>query len=277
MALPRLSRLPAFLAARAVDAGWLRGDRAFRRFVVLGWYRTGSNLLLGLLNSDPAVVAYSEVLSPRGPFWGNHAYAPRGDSARLERLRTEDAPAFLEEAVFRPHPTRVRAVGFKLFYPQLVVKPVPGLARALAEMPDLAVLHLRRRNLLEVLVSTRVARQTGQMASTSAARSHDALRRAGPVVLTPDECASYFREVEEFAEASVRLFDRADVLDLEYERLAADPQGETTRARSFLGLPPSRSDNPLVKQRTRPLDEVVENLDELRTHFVGTRWETFFS
>ena len=272
----RIARLPAYLTARAVDAGWLRGHTRFCRFVVLGWYRTGSNLLLSLLNSDPHVVAYSELFSPHGLFWGNHTYAPRDPRGALERDRTLDASTFLARAAFRPHPHRVRAVGFKLFYPQLVVHPVPGLAESLTTMPDLRVIHLRRRNLLRVLVSNRIAGRTGQMAATTAAEAAEALRHAGSLHLTPDACERYFTRVEARSAACEALFDPGAVLRLTYEDLVAQRSDEMARVRSFLGQPPATATTRLVKQATRPLAELVENLDELRRHFHGTRWESFF-
>ncbi len=272
----RIARLPAFLAARAVDAGWTRGSSSFSRFVVLGWYRTGSNLLLSLLNSDPAVVAYSEVFSPRGLFWGNHTYAPRRSGDALLRRRHEDAAAFLDEAVFRPHPRRVHAVGFKLFYPQLVVRPVAGLGAALAALPGLRVIHLRRRNLLRVLVSNRIAKRTGQMAATTPGAAEEALRRAGSLRLDPQECATYFTLLEERAAACAAMFPAEAVLDLLYEDLVARRDEELARVRGFLGLLPFATTTPLVKQITRPMSDLVVNLPELREHFRGTRWEGFF-
>jgi LPS sulfotransferase NodH len=271
----RISRLPAFLATRAVDAGWARGTSSYARFVVLGWYRTGSNLLLSLLNSDPTVVAYSEVFSPRGLFWGNHTYAPRDPSAAYEALRTSDARSFLERAVFRRYPTRVRAVGFKLFYPQLVVKPVPGLAETLTRMDDLRIVHLRRCNLLRVLVSNRIAKRTGQMAATSETDAAAALERAGTLRLEPDDCAEYFRLLEERSAACESLFSESEVLSLTYEDLADRRDEQIQRVRRFLDLPPATAETPLVRQNQRPLRDIVENLDELREAFEGTPWAAF--
>lgn len=276
MSLHHIARLPRFLAARAVDAGWARGSSDFTRFVVLGWYRTGSNLLLSLLNSDASVVAYSEVFSPRGLFWGNRVHAPWDRGGDLERRRTADAPAFLEEVVFRRHARSVRAVGFKLFYPQLVVRPVAGLAEALVSTPGLRVVHLRRRNLLRVLVSNRIANRTGQMAATSPAAAREAQSRVGTLRLEPEDCESYFTLLEERAERCHALFDEESVLSLEYEALVADRDAELGRVRAFLGLPPADGSTRLVKQGTRALADVLENLEELREHFRGSRWEAFF-
>lgn len=276
MRLRSLARLPELLATRAVDAGWMRGSTGFERFVVMGWYRTGSNLLLTLLGSDPSVIAYSELFSPHGIFWGGRLHAPPGDRGRLARRRIEDAPGFLDEVVFRPRPPGVRAVGFKLFYPQLVVKPVAGLAAALAAMPELRVIHLRRVDLLRVLVSNLLARRTRQMSATSEVEAREALRAAGRLRIPPSECSTYFTLLEERAALCAALFPREAVLDVTYEDLVADRDATVGSVRAFLGLPPRAATSPLVKQGPRRLEDVVENLDELRSHFRDSRWETFF-
>ncbi len=272
----RARNLPRWAVARCVDRGLLRGRSDYARFVALGWYRTGSNLLLSLLNSDPAVAAYSELFSPRGVFWGNAVYAPplADDAARAERAA--DGAAFLRRRVFRPHPAGVRAVGFKLFYPQVLEKPLPGLTEALRADPALRVLHLRRRNLFRVLVSTRVSKSTGQMAATSEDDVEEAQRGVAAERFEPEECRAFFELLERRAAACEAVFDAARVTSVVYEDLVADRGREMARVRAALGLPAAAATTRLVPQTTRPLAELVSNLDELRAAFAGGPYAAFF-
>jgi len=269
----RLARLPHFVAARAVDAGIAGGHRAYTRFVVLGWYRTGSNLLVSLLNSDPAVVAYSELFSPRGVFWGNPVYAP----SSTKSAPRDDAPAFLRDVVYRPYPRRVGAVGFKLFYPQLILRPVPGLLEGLVAGDDLRVIHLRRRNVFRSMVSNAVAKKTGAMASISAEDAARAEAEAAPLRFTPEECETYFTQLAERAERCESLFPAESVVNVAYEDLVADRDAEVGRVREFLGLPRRPTTTRLVKQSRRPLRDAVENFDELARHFAESPWAAFFT
>jgi LPS sulfotransferase NodH len=268
----RLARLPHFVAARAVDAGLARGHTGYARFVVLGWYRTGSNLLVSLLNSDPGVVAYSELFSPRGVFWGNPVYAPSRDG----RTSRDDAPRFLTDVVYRPYPQRVRAVGFKLFYPQLILRPVDGLLEGLSAGGDLRVVHLRRRNVFRSMVSNAVAKSTGAMASVSPEDAARAEAEAPPVRFTPEECETYFTQLDERAQRCEALFPAGSIVNVEYEDLVADRDAEVGRVRAFLGLAERPVSTRLVKQSRRPLRDAVANFDELAQHFTGTRWAEFF-
>ncbi len=272
----RLRSLANFVAARAVDVGLARGTDGFAPFVVIGWYRTGSNLLLSLLNSDPCVAAYSEVFSPRGVFWGNAAYRPPGSTARQLAARTTDAAAFLHRCVYRRHPVAVRAVGFKLFYPQITQKAPSGLIESLLAIPRLRVVHLRRRNLFRIFLSTRIAKQTGQMAATSEDAVAAAQSALAPFRIAADECAAFFEDIERRAEECAAVFSGCSTLDMAYEELTSDHIGASNRVRVFLGLPPGASTTRLVRQTSASPLLLVTNYEELCEQFSSTRWAPFF-
>ena len=272
----RLRSLAHFVAARAVDAGIVRGTDEYVPFIVIGWYRTGSNLLLSLLNSDRSVAAYSEVFSPRGVFWGNRAYRPPGSTTRQMHERTVDAAAFLTRRVYRPHPTGVSAVGFKLFYPQITQKAPPGLIERLLGTPGLRVVHLRRRNLFRIFLSTRIAKQTGQMAATSEDAVAAAQSALAPFRIAADECAAFFEDIERRAEECAAVFSGCSTLDMAYEELTSDHIGASNRVRAFLGLPPGASTTRLVRQTSASPLFLVTNYEELCEQFSSTRWAPFF-
>ena len=63
------------------------------------------------------------------------------------------APAQALEAAFSPPPAYVKAQGFKLFYYHPTDASDRRLWTALTALPDLHVIHLKRRNILPTLVS----------------------------------------------------------------------------------------------------------------------------
>ncbi len=62
-----------------------------------------------------------------------------------------------------------------------------------------------------------------------------------------------------------------------YEELAAAPEEQLKQAQEFLGVTVCDLKVKLIKQEVRPLREVIENYEELRTFFAGTRWDYLFS
>ncbi|MEN8148710.1 MAG: sulfotransferase [Planctomycetota bacterium] len=264
----RLRNLRAWLVDRAVRRGWWPGDRDYARFVVVTHYRCGSNWFLSLLRSHPRVVAHSELFFPRHIYWGSAAHSLGADEPYLMRIRERSPTEFLNRAVFRPYARHTLAVGFKLMYSQVEEE----LRAALLADDDLRIIHLRRSNILRILISQELARRTGAMSSTSEADSRRRLDRAGKVELSVRQCRKQFERILRFQD---EWRGRAH-LEFDYEDLLRDPQGAAGRAFDLLGIPRRPASSPLVRQTSRGLGELVENLEELAAAFGGTEWEWMF-
>ncbi len=268
-----LGNLRDYLVDRAVRRGLWRGSHEYVRFAVVSSYRSGSNWFLSLLRGHPGVVCHSEVFFPKRIYWGNAAYALREDDPRLLRQRGESPAEFLEEAVFRPYAPRVRAVGFKLMYTHAEKEHLfPGLRAHLIEDPSLRFIHLRRRNLLRMFVSLRVAGRTGAMSSTSKSDARRRLDAVPAIEFTVGECREHFERITAFW----RKWEERAGLTLDYEDLSRDPQGTVGAAFDFLGLPRREVESPLVKQTTRELSALVANYEEIEAAFRDTEWGRFF-
>jgi LPS sulfotransferase NodH len=249
-------KLRRWLADRMVRAGLQRGRRDYLRFLVLGWYRSGSNLLISSLGSHPDIVAYSELFAGPRIYWGTRVYSLPGE-ADLRIEREEDAARFLDRRVFRAYPRRIGAVGFKVFYPQISKGRFKGLDAALRGDESLRVIHLKRRNWLKLLLSGRVARETGRMGSASEDAARQAADRSEPVTLTAGECEKFFTNMEGWTREYDAWCDGRPTLELTYEELAGDPARELARVQDFLSVPVRSLSSPLVKQERRPLAEAI--------------------
>ena len=266
-----LRRVAEALRHRAVDVGLLRGHDAFRRFVILGWYRTGSNFLRTLIDSHPRAVAYSELYSPRGVYWGTARGRPLG-AARLAAARDVDPVAFLQRGPFRPQPNGIDAVGFKLFVPQLLFKEVPGLAAELVRQ-EVHVVRLTRRNLLRAHVSQLRSARTKRMSATA----RDADGAAPPVVVDVDAMLEFFAGYARRHDDAAAALQTRPLLDVVYEDLAADPAATSAAVFDFLDLPRHAAESPLVRQGGGPLDRQIENVQDVVAALRGTPWESFLS
>ena len=126
------------------------------RFLILSGPRTGSTMLVSALNSSPEITCFGELFRfmeetvgfGAGGFdiagYDNHSVAD------LE-LRNSDFKAFLNQRIF-VEMEGVIATGFKHHYSHFL--GFPGLREWLVEQRDMRVLHLRRHNLLRMLLST---------------------------------------------------------------------------------------------------------------------------
>lgn len=228
------------------------GQRRYRRFIILSRSRTGSNLLASYLNSHPQMHANGELLRHLG------GTAPR---------------AALSTA-FAKEPHAIKAAGFKLFYNHPQDGSVEDLWDALAEMPDLSVLHLKRRNLLRTLVSRRIAATNDVWIETG----HRTPPVPSPkqVELSVDGLAEAFHAIRRAEERADEFFGARPFLKLHYEDLVEDPQAQFRSITDFLGVAPRQPRTRLRRQNPEPLSQLIVDYDELRRAFAGTEWSAFF-
>jgi LPS sulfotransferase NodH len=269
MTLIRL-RKQAFELAAALG---LAGQRDYRRFIILGRGRSGSNFLATSLASHPAIVTFGELFNnlsyPDGGInWSYPGYANADQAA--SRLRLAEPLRFIDEKVFAPMPSAVRAVGFKLFYFHAREPEWAPVWEHLRET-KVAAVHLRRRNLLASLVSAEVAKRTKQWSTLTAGPRPT---KVAPIDLDPGECRTYFEKTEAHRRNFSGLFP--DRIDLDYEDLVADYEGTTNRVQDFLGVPRAKLSSELRKQASTPLDRRIANYEMLAQHFRGSPWEALF-
>jgi LPS sulfotransferase NodH len=267
-----------------------------QRFMVLGSARTGSNLLLSLLSAHPRIKTYGELFNL--------------DMLPQEYLREvlEDPIAFLRRRVYQPHPPEITAAGFKIFYDHLTSdyfrKPInvseasPQLREKFAQFSSfiasnyqweildqrfrtaweflqadqsLAVIHLKRRNLLHTLISLKKAFMTRQWWNLKGSP-----QPAVTMHLDPEECCRYFQTLDKFAAEADAAFAAHPKIDVMYEDLAEQQQNTLQRIFTFLKVPHEPVATRLKKQNLASPAETVDNYDQLKKYFQPTRWNLFF-
>lgn len=278
------------------------------RFIILSGPRTGSTMLVTALNSSPEITCFGELFKfmentvgfGAGGFdiagYDNHSVAD------LE-LRNRDFKAFLSQRIFVGM-EGVTATGFKHHYSHFL--GFPGLREWLVEQRDMRVLHLRRRNLLRMLLSTEIAQATGGWLERAqptirdkhvlsllqralrhparyAARIPELFRAKTPdwktkreaITLSPQECAAFFKETELHVEFYDKLLAKHQVHTLFYEDLVENREATLNAVQQFLGTTPRSLGVSTSRQNPEPLAELIANYDELRTAFKGTEYESF--
>jgi len=227
------------------------GHEDFIKFIVLGRSRTGSNLLLSFLNSHSGVFAKGEI---------------------FQKLRGRDRKKILA-SVFNRQPRHIKAAGFKIFY----YHPLDGendlLWRELLDVPGLHVIHLKRRNILNTLVSRKIADAHNAWQITSGLKMAE---KPQAVLMDREELKRGFMKTREWEANAERMFVGHKLHTIYYEDLDADPLGTFKRVIDFLGLVYQPPRSKLKKQNTQGLKERIINYDELKDAFSGSNWAPFF-
>ncbi len=271
-----------------MTSGDPESSTAYKKFIVLSGPRTGSTLLVEALNSSPDIVCFGEIFNQRQTIdYGVDGYDT--NSAEDLALRSRSERDFLSERIFCNRAENVRAVGFKFHYTHFW--DFPGIHQLLEEDQDILVLHLQRHNLLRVLVSLKIAEETGIYFQHGSMRARfsgaitgflQRLRLARPrpsqgkVTISPDDFRQQSMAIAMTAKQWEEIFASHQILPVSYEDMAEDPQKEFARAQSFLGVTPSELRVALVRQNPQRLEELIENFTELRDAFLGTAAEWMF-
>lgn len=246
-----------------------------RPFVVVGMPRTGSSLLLTGIRQHPSIAAHGELFhrddkERSGP----HAIV-RGDARVCFDAAKDDAITFIKEEVLAKAPAGIHLAGFKLHREFVAGPGTRALLRRLkSELPQLSVVHIVRRNYLDVLVSRRVAEATGRW--HQARGGHEPPPRVPRIRIDPAAALRFFDSMDEADRTFESVFGDGAYLQLSHEALSRDYQSEMKRVYAFLGVEPHEVEAQLEKQITVGAEEIVENLDELRRFFAPTAYAPFF-
>jgi LPS sulfotransferase NodH len=232
------------------------------QFFIICRARTGSNLLVWLLDSHSKIRPLTE---PFGPYdlrktWIQNQILDHGLIAYLEHQLQPKA----NEA----------AVGFKVLYDQLEasyghqwgLQDLPEVLTFLRQRQDFKIIHLKRRNKLKSLVSSKIA-EINQTYILFNRRKRD---NNIQIELTPAECEAELNQTAACEQRYDHFFAHHDVLEVFYEELTTNTAAESKRILDFLGLEYRPLKAMTIKQNVRPLSQIIKNYEALKQHFADT-------
>jgi LPS sulfotransferase NodH len=247
------------------------GHHGYRKFCIVGIARTGSTLLLNILNAPGNVLAFGELFRTENEIgWDRPAFAGFRNTEAAALYRG-DPLAFLERHVFRRWPRRIRAVGFKIFYYHAQLHPWDAVWKYLERQHEIAIVHIVRVNILRQYLSLGIAFQTGVWSSPVGSGAST----AEPIYLDIDDCVRHFDYVRESELACRQRFALHRLLEIRYENLVTDLEREIFRLQEFLGLPRQPVKTARQRQQLRPLSAMIANYGELERALVETPWAGF--
>lgn len=239
------------------------------KFAIIARGRTGSNLLLSLLTS-PGIRMCGEVI---GESVLRHA-------DRKEAILALGGPARYVQRCFRRERWE-SAVGIKILYHQFDdcygqkwgVDDLPSVLELLTSNKHIRIIHMKRRNRLNTLTSIRVAVITEQWSLRDEAKRVDDVR----IKVTAEECEEEFHRIERWERQYDEIFHSHNMIEVYFEDLVSRMDLECNRILDFLGVQRRSLSTPMLRQRTRPVSDIIENYGELKAHFARTEWARFFN
>ncbi len=240
------------------------GHLNYKPFLILTRDRTGSNMLVQYLNSHPHI---------------------RCEYERLGLLSSGDSGPKLVKKIYAKQPFYIKAKGFKVFYyhPMNVSDDVyTETWNALVSIPNLHLIHLRRINVLEAAVSSKIAYETGVYGNlvSKQANEHSSVAAQGQTAIQYpiEKLQAVFEQTQQWEEEWPKRFSQCPQIEITYEDLCADPGTQLATICNFLGIEKSFKPRTIFrKQRTKSIRASLANYAELKLYFESTPWAKFFS
>lgn len=251
--------------------------------------RCGSTVLGSLLNQHPEVAHLNEILTEKSwiskDFVGSEWELKR-DSRAIDLGNLPDFIRVLPGTESVVGKRSCRYIGFEIKLNQLSEAhlgcDVPTLVDTLeAKLGTIRFIFLTRRNILRRHVSTLRALLKGvshaedlrDVNFEKVRVDHETMRDWSYDFFTPHSTLTELLASSEARRRAVRAFaeGRGD-LYLEYEDFAQAPLSGANRIVKALGLSPVQAESPWLRTGDKPLADLIENYEEVRSALENTRW-----
>lgn len=269
--LLKLKRGKSVIEDIALNSKIIPGHQNYTKFIILCRSRTGSNLLLNQLQFHKNVRVFYEIFSQdKSPkeFWDYINY----DIQDIRKLKQNNPIKFLDSFVFREMPFNVEAVGFKLFYYHAKQGKSQEIWQYLQDQPELKIIHLVRKNLLETYASKQIALATNSWYIKNGERVKN-----NPVIkLDYKETIKAFEQTRKLEAEKDTFFQNYQILKIFYEDLVKDNLAEMEKIQKFLDVKPTPVSISTQKRSPQSLQQIIQNYSELKQSFQETPYASFF-
>ena len=237
-----------------------------QKLVILCNGRTGSNYLESMLDSHPGIRMFEAVIG-EASLEKNKAEILRSGAInyfkkQFKRQWKEDLTA-CKILYYQMEPAYFEAWG---------IPDLPRTLQYLQENRRFKIIHLKRRNKLHTVVSTRVAAAT----KVYVIKNDSQRITSKHIEITPQELEQDFRHIALWENKIDAAYQHHQLLEVVYEDLVSQPQAECNRILDFLKLERVELKAQTLKQIVQPLSEIVSNYDELKAHFASSEWAELF-
>ncbi|MGF1590404.1 MAG: sulfotransferase [Pleurocapsa sp.] len=268
--LLKIKRGKSVIRDLALRLNLIKGNQNYTKFIILCRSRSGSNLLLNQLQSHQNIRMFYEVFSQDNSskeFWDYINY----DLDRIRDLKQNNPLELVNSFIYRTMPLQVKAVGFKLFYYHARTGKQQEIWQYLKDSPEIKLIHLVRRNLLQTYVSQQIALATNTWYATS-----DRHQTTPAIQLNYEKTLAAFEQTKKLEQENEDFFRDHQLLKVFYEDLIKDNLQEITKVQNFLGVTPTSVYISTKKQLPNSLQKSIQNYAELKNYFQASPYAAFF-
>lgn len=261
----------ASLVVRAAEATDADSAGSRRKFVMLSTGRCGTTLL------QHAFAQHSEIRMGGEPFCQDPRQNPFHDIIREEfgfELPPDQMTQEARDVITNPdYLERVfeRVDGISIHYWHLGGEFGP-VDYYLLHRSDVAIIQLVRRNDFERYVSLQFAFQSKVWHT----RLDQDVPEQQTVHIDPQDFAASTARVSRDTDRYREFFGNK-LTTVYYEDIVADWDGSMNKLQALMGVPAETLTMQLRKSIRKPLNEIVENYDEVRAYCRGTAAEVYFN
>jgi len=222
-----------------------------QKFLIFGFPRSGSTLLVSLLDSHPKVHCEDELL--------------------YRKLRF---PMYYIQCHARL--SRAEVYGFKLLVDHFETQGIEDPATFFTNLYEdgYQVIYLKRRNLLRAALSSLYGYFLGKFHHS---QSEGELHRE-KMRVRPQELEAKIQRFEYLAGQQKKILGALPCLEIAYEDDLLDAschQVTIDKIADYLRIPSARVDTPLVKVATEDISDFVENSEEVLAFIRGTEYARY--
>lgn len=225
------------------------------KFIIVSHARSGSNLLFNSLNSHPNIITEHEIFAAHNRKIGENFH-------------------LILNQLFKKTSENIEAVGCKIFYYHLNQDEWQELVK----IPELKIIHLKRKNRLSTIVSMKVAFKTDQWGMNNESQKIDVSQKK--VHLNHEYLKQSFENIDSWENDIKNIFAQHQSQDIYYEDLVSQSEKTLDNLFDFLNVNRISKEQikmKLKKQNPEPLSELIQNYQELNEKFHNTPWEHYFS
>jgi hypothetical protein len=237
-----------------------------RHFVILSRQRSGSHMLMNLLNSHPLVRCNGDLMTPD-----------------VEKFGEEWA----YETGFRHHSTfRDEVPVSEGKCPEIVGFPIKikqNLHQTIRKRPGLKIILLERRNRLAVLLSRELGNVLRLYPDNGERMAEFSKRHSShpPINIDPSLATAFFEEQSAKTEEVLKGLEGTDWAGVLYKDLCAETNATMRTVFAHLGVayqkPRLSAGWGSTKLNKRNLAESIANYSELKRYFAATKWADYFT
>lgn len=222
-----------------------------RKFVIITTARSGSNLLVDLLDSHPNITCHGELF----------------------KFFNQGNPSTIWDTTFKLKSKSKYYVGFKIFYDHPLDSDDDTIWNLIQRDKTIKVIHLVRNNMLKTYVSLQIAYKVDVWKSKE--DIDPILVDDKRVHIDIASCFKEFKRIEDAMEKTRRSFKHHDFIEITYEDLTHTTEAVTGKLFEHLGLAGFTVTSNLKKQNNESLESLIVNYKPLKDVLETTTYARF--